>query len=68
MVGCLLCSMARLGFFDKSKVRSLFPCYGKDCYRAQVPQHPIDSHLIGVGKAMGSMLDPNRVIVKDVNC
>ena len=50
-VGCLLCSMARIndlwdGSLDKHKVRGLVPCCGQDCYRAQVPQHPIDSFNI----------------------
>ncbi len=31
---------------DKRKVRSLDPCCGQDGYRAQVPQHPIDSYNI----------------------
>ena len=45
-VGCLLCSMAKTydlcdGSLDKRKMRSLFPCCGKDGYRAQVSKHPI---------------------------
>ncbi len=40
------CIMARInnlwdGSLDK---RSLVPSCGQDCYRAQVPQHPIDSY------------------------
>ena len=31
---------------SKRKVRSLVPCCGQDGYRAQVPQHPIDSNNI----------------------
>ena len=31
---------------DQRKVRGLVPCCGKDGYRAQVPQHPIDSYDI----------------------
>ena len=48
-VGCLLCSMAGIydlldGSLDKRKVRGLVPCCGEDGYRAQVPQHTIDSY------------------------
>ncbi len=48
-VGCLPCSMARIydirdGYLDKRKVRSMVLCCGEDVYRAQVPQHPIDSY------------------------
>ena len=47
--GLVICwSMARIndlwdGSMDKHKVRGLVPCGGQDGYRAQVPQHPIDS-------------------------
>ncbi len=46
MVGCLLCSMARIqdildGSLDKRKVRGLVPYYGQDGFRAQVQIHNI---------------------------
>ncbi len=47
--GCLLWSKARIydlwdGCLDKRKVRGQVPCCGQDGYRAQVPQHPLDSY------------------------
>ena len=32
------------GSLDARKARGLDPCCGQDGYRAQVPQHPIDSY------------------------
>ncbi len=34
------------GSMDQRKVRGLVPCCDQDGYRAQVPQHPIDSYNI----------------------
>ena len=31
---------------DQRKVRGLIPCCGQNGYRAQVPQHPLDTYLI----------------------
>ncbi len=47
-VAWLLCSIARIynlwnGSMDKREVRGLIPCCGHYGYRAQVPQHPLDS-------------------------
>ena len=47
--GLVFCwSMARIidlwdGSMDKRKVRGLVPCCGEEGFRAQIPQHPIDS-------------------------
>ncbi len=34
------------GSMDQRKVYGLVPCFGQVGYRAQVPQHPIDSYNI----------------------
>ncbi len=39
-IGSMIYGM--IGLWDKYKVRGLVPC--KDGYRAQVPQHPVDTY------------------------
>ncbi len=48
-VSFLLCKMASNYdlwdvSLDKCMLRGLVPCCSQDCYRAQVPKHPIDSY------------------------
>ncbi len=51
MSAIVCCSMAKInnlwdGSMDQRKMRGLVPSSGQDGYRAQVPQHPIDSYNI----------------------
>ncbi len=48
IVCCIVAKINDLwdGSMDQRMVRGLIPCCGQDGYRAQVPQHPIDSSNI----------------------